>query len=482
MHFGRRRVVPRARDEAHGAHAIRTPTPAATSGRTSRRKSPRPTRKRPRDVAGMERRGATHPRLKDRPGRRRSEENEQMAGPAQLAWLADEVTGSAAAGVAWQIVAQASPVMDMMSPDLEKAADALTGTGRSPPTGHGSWRAQEAWTDWTGTAPPNAESFGDGGRRCPSTRRGAILLAGRYRLNWNLRLARIRRGAPTAAQSARAERQPRRRHRRHSHDAWAGVIAADETHWGAERSWARAREIPHRWLIRWAPWSLTSVGVPAGRVRAVVRVVPERAHRPRAPRGQPGDAASRANGPTRLRDDHRRRRRVHRGFRAHAHRALPRVLAPVRRAPSSSPSAPTSNGAASCSPSARVPSSPRGCSRARRIRGLRIGARGAAARGSDRRNEADRDDANHDDGRHVDLRRLPRRVLRRGVRRGSDVAAGRVRGRERARRGGETVAVSGQRRHSRPLAARPRRDDHSPTTRRRGRTTEPSEIEMGSVG
>ena len=40
------------------------------------------------------------------------------------------------------------------------------GRGRAPPpTGHESWRAAlEAWTDWTGTAPPNAESFGDGGR------------------------------------------------------------------------------------------------------------------------------------------------------------------------------------------------------------------------------------------------------------------------------------------------------------------------------
>jgi phosphodiesterase/alkaline phosphatase D-like protein len=39
----------------------------------------------------------------------RDEEKETMAGPAQLSWLADEVSASADGGVAWQVVAQASP-------------------------------------------------------------------------------------------------------------------------------------------------------------------------------------------------------------------------------------------------------------------------------------------------------------------------------------------------------------------------------------
>ena len=42
----------------------------------------------------------------------RDDEGETMAGPAQLSWLADEVSASADDGVAWQVVAQASPVMD----------------------------------------------------------------------------------------------------------------------------------------------------------------------------------------------------------------------------------------------------------------------------------------------------------------------------------------------------------------------------------
>ena len=176
----------------------------------------------------------------------RSEENEQMAGPAQLAWLADEVTSSAASGVAWQIVAQASPVMDMMSPDVEKAADALDGDGAPPPTGHESWRAAlEAWTDWTGTAPPNAESFGDGGRAVPVSAARALLAAGRYRLNWNFddwhgyaaeRRRLLKALVPNANRAVIIGGD--------SHDSWAGVIAADETHWGAEGSWAAGARDP----------------------------------------------------------------------------------------------------------------------------------------------------------------------------------------------------------------------------------------------
>ena len=176
----------------------------------------------------------------------RSEENEQMAGPAQLAWLADEVTGSASAGVAWQIVAQASPVMDMMSPDLEKAANALDGDGATPPTGHGSWRAAlEAWTDWNGTAPPGAESFGDGGRAVPVDSARALLAAGRYRLNWNFddwrgyaaeRRRLLEAVVPNANRAVIIGGD--------SHDSWAGVIAAETTHWGAEGSWAAGARDP----------------------------------------------------------------------------------------------------------------------------------------------------------------------------------------------------------------------------------------------
>ena len=64
---------------------------------------------------------------------------------------------SAAAGVAWQVFAQASVVQDMSGPDLEAAVAALDDAGKTathagvwansqnagkPPGGHASW------TDW----------------------------------------------------------------------------------------------------------------------------------------------------------------------------------------------------------------------------------------------------------------------------------------------------------------------------------------------
>ncbi len=169
----------------------------------------------------------------------RSEEKETMAGPAQLSWLADEVSASADDGVAWQVVAQASPVMDMMSPDVDAGAKSLDAEGVvKPPVGHETWRAAlEAWTDWHGTG--KTETFGEGGRSVPAGSARALLATGKYRVNWN-----FDDWHGYAAERRRLLKATVRNANRaviiggDSHDSWAGVIAADEAHWGVEGSYA----------------------------------------------------------------------------------------------------------------------------------------------------------------------------------------------------------------------------------------------------
>ena len=73
----------------------------------------------------------------------------------------------------------------------------------------------------------------------------ALLAAGRYRLNWNFddwrgyaaeRRRLLKALVPNANRAVIIGGD--------SHDSWAGVIAADETHWGAEGSWAAGARDP----------------------------------------------------------------------------------------------------------------------------------------------------------------------------------------------------------------------------------------------
>ena len=123
-------------------------------------------------VAGK-RVGAPHPRLKDRPGRvqERGERADGGSRPARVARGRGDEQRGVGGGVADRRAGFARDGHD--EPGFGKGGERVDGDGATPPTGHGSWRAAlEAWTDWTGTAPPARSPSATAGGRCPSIRRG----------------------------------------------------------------------------------------------------------------------------------------------------------------------------------------------------------------------------------------------------------------------------------------------------------------------
>jgi phosphodiesterase/alkaline phosphatase D-like protein len=204
----------------------------------------------------------------------RAREDKHLLGDSQLRWVEESTKESAAAGVAWQVFAQASVVQDMMSPDLEAAAAALDargpagGRGRSegqsvgstPPEGHASWTAAvKAWTDWSGNGTNGVSggvsrgvsggvsggvvsgagaAVGVGGRHVPVDAARGLLALGRYRLNWNFddwhgyAAERRRFLAAVVPHANRVVILGG-----DSHDSWAGVVSSSPDQWRAEGSW-----------------------------------------------------------------------------------------------------------------------------------------------------------------------------------------------------------------------------------------------------
>jgi len=182
--------------------------------------------------------------LRDDLDAHRASPDREMLGAEQIAWIEKTTKASAALGVKWQVVAQASPVMDMMSPDLAKGAAALDENARSdappPPRGHASWTAAlRAWVDWNGDddddgggRTPNAKRVGVGGRDVPVDAARGLLAMGEYRLNWNFddwhgyvadRAKLLRAVVPHANAAVILGGD--------SHDSWAGVVSDDARDW-----------------------------------------------------------------------------------------------------------------------------------------------------------------------------------------------------------------------------------------------------------
>ena len=179
----------------------------------------------------------------------RARDEKRVLGAEQMRWVEAEARLSRDAGVAWQAFAQASPVMNGRSPDIEKAADALDAAKtHAPPGAYASWRAAlRAWTaydDDDAGASPNAEgAFGVGGRGVDVAAARALLALGRYGINWDFDDWR-----GYVAERARFLSAITRSANRalvlggDSHDAWAGVVPGDRGMWGLAASSSEAEE------------------------------------------------------------------------------------------------------------------------------------------------------------------------------------------------------------------------------------------------
>ena len=182
-----------------------------------------------------------------------------IVGEAQLAWLAGEMLASKDAGVAWQVVAQASPTVDGASPDLEKGAAALDAAGETEglPPPYRTWReALEAWTDWRGESEGDGSGGSDSGGGAnagseekksvgrsgispvPAASARAALALGKYRVNWNFDDWR---GYAKERRRLYESVLPNARRAMvlggDSHDAWAGTVSADARDWNPARGY-----------------------------------------------------------------------------------------------------------------------------------------------------------------------------------------------------------------------------------------------------
>lgn len=169
----------------------------------------------------------------------RSRDDAYVLGAEQTRWVAAEARASRDAGVAWQAFAQASPVMNGKSPDVEKAADALDAANTHAPPGlYTSWRAAlRAWTAWDDDdavpSGPERGAFGVGGRGVGVAAARALLALGRYGINWDFddwrgyvaERVRFLNAVTSASNRALVLGGD-------SHDAWAGVIPNDRETWG----------------------------------------------------------------------------------------------------------------------------------------------------------------------------------------------------------------------------------------------------------
>jgi phosphodiesterase/alkaline phosphatase D-like protein len=169
----------------------------------------------------------------------RNRDDARLLGRAQLDWIQAETRNSRAAGVQWQVFAQASPVMNGVAPDLEKAASRLDAEGKQPPGKHASWReALEAWTDYDGRRGDDGDtrpSRGVGGRAVSTASARALLALGKYKINWDFDdwrgyVAERKRFLETVTSSANRALILGG----DSHDAWAGVLGTDRNSWGLE--------------------------------------------------------------------------------------------------------------------------------------------------------------------------------------------------------------------------------------------------------
>ena len=183
-----------------------------------------------------------------------------IVGEVQLAWLAGEMRASKDAGVAWQVVAQASPTVDGASPDLEKGAAALDAAGETEglPPPYRTWReALEAWTDWRGESEGDGSGGSDSGGGAnagsekkvsvgrsgispvPAASARAALALGKYRVNWNFDDWR---GYAKERRRLYESVLPNARRAMvlggDSHDAWAGTVSADARDWNPARGYS----------------------------------------------------------------------------------------------------------------------------------------------------------------------------------------------------------------------------------------------------
>lgn len=175
-----------------------------------------------------------------------------IVGEAQLAWLAGEMLASKDAGVAWQVVAQASPTVDGASPDLEKGAAALDAAGETEglPPPYRTWReALEAWTDWRGESEDSGGGANAGSEKksvgrsgispVPAASARAALALGKYRVNWNFDDWR---GYAKERRRLYESVLPNARRAMvlggDSHDAWAGTVSADARDWNPARGYS----------------------------------------------------------------------------------------------------------------------------------------------------------------------------------------------------------------------------------------------------
>ena len=167
----------------------------------------------------------------------RGRDDKRMLGAEQTRWVAAEARRSRDAGVAWQAFAQASPVMNGKSPDVERAADALDAAKtRAPPGAHASWRAAlRAWTAYDDDAGRQSSegAFGVGGRSVVVAAARALLALGTYGINWDFddwrgyvaERARFLNAVASSSNRALVLGGD-------SHDAWAGVVPGDRGTWG----------------------------------------------------------------------------------------------------------------------------------------------------------------------------------------------------------------------------------------------------------
>jgi|TARA_B110000971_G_scaffold150270_1_gene153485 hypothetical protein len=125
----------------------------------------------------------------------RSREDKELLGVDQMMWVGETTKSSRDSGVKWQAFAQASPVMNGNSPDIEKAASALDSEGEVPAPGpYDTWLdAVRAWTEYSGDASGGSNpeggdgdvTVGAGGRAVATASARALLALGRYAINWD---------------------------------------------------------------------------------------------------------------------------------------------------------------------------------------------------------------------------------------------------------------------------------------------------------
>ncbi|MDA9098292.1 alkaline phosphatase D family protein [bacterium] len=165
----------------------------------------------------------------------RSNESFRLLGSGQLDWVETETKGSRDRGVKWQAFAQASPVMNGASPDIELASEQLDRECVvKPPGKYVTWR--DAVFDWVGYETEDESSqhkVGVGGRAVNTNSARALLALGKYKINWDfddwrgyvaerVRLLRIITQSSNRALILGGD----------SHDAWAGVLGNDRQTWG----------------------------------------------------------------------------------------------------------------------------------------------------------------------------------------------------------------------------------------------------------